>query len=82
MHRKLVNWRVRGGSHNEKVTVNFGAEPFRFDLAAMVQEEAEQQAAAVQRCDEPPRCLFCWACRPSHVAPTASMSGRKHSTSG
>ncbi len=43
---------ARGDSHNEKVTVNFGAEPFRFDLAAMVQEEAEQQAAAVQRCDD------------------------------
>lgn len=37
-------------SKNEQVSVNFGAEPFRFDLAAMVQEEAEQQAAAVQRC--------------------------------
>ncbi|KAK9826873.1 hypothetical protein WJX81_006034 [Elliptochloris bilobata] len=38
-------------SKNEQVTVNFGADPFRFDLAAMVQEEAEQQAVAVQRAE-------------------------------
>lgn len=82
MHCKLKIWRVRSGSHNEKVTVNFGAEPFRFDLAAMVQEEAEQQAAAVQRCNKPPRCLFCWAGCPNRVAPTASLSGCKHSASG
>ena len=47
-------------SHNERITANFGAEPFRFDLAAMVQDEAEQQAAAVQRCAwSPYRACLC-----------------------
>ena len=30
--------------------MNFGQHPFRFSVEAMIQEEAEQQDAAVQRC--------------------------------
>ena len=36
-------------SLGECVSVNFGQQPFRFSVEAMIQEEAEQQNAAVQR---------------------------------
>ena len=36
-------------STGECVSVNFGQHPFRFSVEAMIQEEAEQQDAAVQR---------------------------------
>ena len=45
----INRWALSVRSMGECVSVNFGQHPFRFSVEVMIQEEAEQQDAAVQR---------------------------------